>query len=241
MIRHFIRQPFKASVVKEATLPKHVDCAACVRENKFADAHGRGRRPTHTCNDTCYYHEVHKFEDPELFLVRSGAAAAEGAVAADIACLAASFQVGTPPPLEGDSVEVPTPVFRRLVCERNEIQNALTESPQLRRMAGGGLLPPEVGGVVPRQMQSALRTELNAAAEIEHDLPSRAQRIKNGAKTANIIKIHTVSTKQREPAVLAVILRPSEEARKCVVDKDWFAAIHESCNEKNYSRVPCSS
>ena len=99
-------------------------------------------------------------------------------------------------------------------------------------MAGIDMFPEACGAVLLQQMQFPLRRELLAAAETESNPPARAQRIKNGTKSANIVKVYTVSTKQREPAFYAVTLRPSEEAKKCLTDKQLLSDIHESGNRE---------
>ena len=242
-IRHYLRQPFKTSVIRKTVLPKHVDCAACVRERRENDeqVQGRGRPPKHTCNDTCCYMQQLTFLDPEFVLTCDRTS--QGEAAAEIACQAAQFGVtAISSHLTEESADsarpavhdggVPSPTFRRLVTERNDLQETLSESIELRRMAEIDMLPPDVGAVVLRQMQVPLRKELFEAAETESNPSARAQRIKNGTKSANIVKVYTVSTKQREPAFYAVTLRPSEEAKKCETDKQLLADIHESGNRE---------
>ena len=240
-IRHYLKQPFRTSIIRKTVLPRHVDCAACVREQRQDTSVGRGRPSKHTCNDTCCYMQQLTFLDPE-FVLTCGRSTAQAEGFAEIACQAAQFACAMPisdvgPGTEhacpaSDEGENGRPVFRRLVSEHNALEKLLNDKPVLRRMAEVDGLPPDVGAVVLRQMQGPLRKELYEAAKVEDHPPSRAQRIKNGTKSANFIKIHTVSTNQREPAFFAVTLRPSEEAKKCLTDKQLLADIHESGNRE---------
>ena len=68
MVRHYIKQPFRQSVVKKVVPPKHLTCAACVRGSDSAPPLTRGRPPKHTCDDCCMYAETHVFTDTDLVL-----------------------------------------------------------------------------------------------------------------------------------------------------------------------------